>query len=131
MEQEQTRLRRDGDANLIRQLEAAAALEIFFRQEHLDMTEELALIGGRKLAKESDIARQNGVPRGRNGLRAEPLSPTLFRKAEDHAGRLGRIALPITSSVAASLCEARERHSQLKPALPAGRRLQKSGYLIL
>jgi hypothetical protein len=69
MQQEKTRLGCNGHANLIRQLKVAAALEVLFCQEHLHMTEELALISGRKLAKESNIARQDRVPCSRHRLR--------------------------------------------------------------
>jgi hypothetical protein len=68
MEQKKTRLRRDGNANLIGELEAATALEVLFRQEHLHMAQELLLIFGRKPAKDPNIVRQDRVPSGRDRL---------------------------------------------------------------
>ena len=66
MEQEETRLCGDGNANLIGELEAPAALKVLFRQEHLNVTEEFGPISSRKFANDRNIARQDGVPLGRD-----------------------------------------------------------------
>jgi hypothetical protein len=68
MEEEETRLRRDSKANLLREFQACAAFEILFRQEHLHMTQELAPILRRKLAKDGNVVRQDREPLGRDRL---------------------------------------------------------------
>ena len=56
MQQEQASLGRDREANLVRQLEAAAALEPFFREENLDMSKQLLPIHFRESGKKRKVA---------------------------------------------------------------------------
>ena len=88
VKQQQARLRRDGDANLIRQFQPTTSFEMFFREKYLYMTEQLLLILFRQSPKEGKIALENRSPDRRKGLGTQPLSPPLGKKAKDHCGNL-------------------------------------------
>ena len=64
VEQQQTRLSGDGDANLVGQLEPAGALEMFLGQKYRGVAEQLGLVGGERRLKmerlRSRIARHSG-----------------------------------------------------------------------
>jgi hypothetical protein len=62
MEKQQTRLRRDRDANLISEVETAGALKMFLGEKYLDMPLELTLIALRQSSVYSNIVLENVGP---------------------------------------------------------------------
>ena len=62
MQEEHARLRGDGDANLVGDLQAAASLEMFLGEEDLDVAEQLLSIGGRQQLGVWHVARDDRPP---------------------------------------------------------------------
>jgi hypothetical protein len=70
MEEEQAGLRCDRDADLIGQLEAATAFELFFTEKDLNVAQELGLVVRRKAAKDLEVPLDDRAPFGRERLGA-------------------------------------------------------------
>src|SRR5207248_8344874 len=73
IEDEQARLRGDGDARLVGDLEPRAADERFLRDEDLDVLLELAAQLARQSTRVRDAPLENLAPLRWKGLRAQPL----------------------------------------------------------
>jgi hypothetical protein len=70
VQQEQARLRRNRDSDLIGQLQATAAFEVLLGKEDLQVLKKLRLILDRETAEHRHIPSNDRAPLGRNGLRA-------------------------------------------------------------
>src|SRR2546423_8107420 len=84
MQQKQASLTRDGDADFVRQLQPATALEPLFGQKYLGMAEQLRLVRGRQPNKNGEIPLENLSPRVRSGLSAQASAAARFKEVEDH-----------------------------------------------
>src|SRR5207247_4040691 len=76
MQQQETRLRRDSHADLIRNCETATSLEALFRKKHLDVAEKLSLVDRGQQAKKqkSTLDRRQRVSWKRLGLQPPPTT---------------------------------------------------------
>src|SRR6266513_2266354 len=84
MQQEQTRLAGYGDANLVRQLQPAAALEALLGQKYLGVTKELRLIGRCEAGEDREIALEDLAPRSWPGLIAQARAAARFEEVKNH-----------------------------------------------
>jgi len=90
MQQEQASLSGDGDADLISQLQPAAAFEVFLGKEDLDVAEELGAIVSRETPKDREVAIKNGEPCRRKWLGTQLLATSLVEETKDHERNLVR-----------------------------------------
>jgi len=74
VQQEQARLRGDGHADLVRQLEATDALEVLLGEEDLDMAEQLLAIGWWEPAHDGHVALDRATPVVGEGRRPKSLA---------------------------------------------------------
>ena len=84
MQQQQARLPRDGDADLVGQLEPADSLEVLLRQKYLGVSEQLGLIVRREAGEDREIALEDRAPGGRNRLGAQAGAAAGFEQVEYH-----------------------------------------------
>ncbi len=77
VKEENARLRGDGYPNRIGHLQAACPLEVFLRQENLDMSLKLITIGQREIPNEGNVPLNDLSPRIGELASAYPLPPLL------------------------------------------------------
>ena len=74
MQQQDAGLRGDRDADLVGDLQAAAAFEALLGKEHLDVPEELVLILGWQARRVGDVLLDDRAPRVRKRAAANPIA---------------------------------------------------------
>jgi hypothetical protein len=84
MKQEQTRLRRNSHADLIRDLETGASFKTLFRKKYLDVTEQFEAIGLGQFMKKYDMTLNHPQPFLREWPRSQATSPSLLQELKDH-----------------------------------------------
>ena len=65
MKQQDARLGRDGNADLVGEFEPTAAFEVLLGKEDLRMPEQLSLVLRREATKERNVALDDALPLGR------------------------------------------------------------------
>src|SRR5450432_3566636 len=84
MQQEETRLRSDCHADLVRQLQSRATFKPFFRHKHLHMPEQLVLIDNGKAREDCQVSRDAFPPLGRERSGPQPLASESFALGNFH-----------------------------------------------
>jgi len=77
-------LRRNGYADLIRDLEAATSLETFFGKKHLNMTKQLRAVAHGQLVKKHNVTLNQLQPFLRKLSRSQATPPLLLQELKDH-----------------------------------------------
>src|SRR6185436_10279179 len=84
MQQQQARLSRDGNTDLVGEHEPAASLEMFFRQKVLGVAEQLGLVFRSKAMEDGEVAFEN-LPPGLGGGASPQIGATAgFKELERH-----------------------------------------------
>ena len=89
MEQQKTRLRRDRDADLVRDLEPATSFKPFFGKEYLNVTKQFEAIAPGQFMKKDDMPLNQCQPFFRKRPRSQATSPLLSQPLKDHM-KIGR-----------------------------------------
>jgi hypothetical protein len=84
MKQQKTRLGRDRNANLVRNLEPATSFEPFFGKEYLNVTKKFEAIAAGQFMKKDNMPLNQGQPFFRKRPRAQATSPLLSQPLKDH-----------------------------------------------
>ena len=94
MQQEQAGLRRDCEADFIRQFQSVAAFKAFLGQEDLHVAEQFFLVRLREPVKERQVARNDRTPLVRHRLRAQPAAALLLEDAKHENLNLSAVPAP-------------------------------------
>jgi len=84
MQQQKTRLRRDGDTDLVSDLEPATSFESFFGKEYLDVTKQFEAIAPGQFMKKDNMPLKQRQPFLRKRPRSQATSLSLLQELKDH-----------------------------------------------
>jgi hypothetical protein len=84
MQQQKTSLRRDGNPDLVRDLETATSLKTFFGKEYLNVTKQFETIAPGQFMKKGNMTLNQRQPLFRKRPRSQATSPLLLQKLKDH-----------------------------------------------
>lgn len=86
MQEKKTSLRGDRESDFVCQFKAATAFEMLLIEEHLNVPAKLRLIRARKLPKDRDVTRDNGLPCCRKWPGAQTLATPTLESSENDVG---------------------------------------------
>ena len=84
MQQQKTRLRRNRNANFVRDLEPATSFEPFFGKEYLDVTKQFEAIAPGQFMKKDNMPLNQRQPFLRKRPRSQATSLSLLQELKDH-----------------------------------------------
>jgi len=84
MQQQKTRLRRNRNANFVRDLEPATSFEPFFGKKYLNMTKQFEAIAPGQFMKKDNMPLKQRQPFLRKRPRSQATSLSLLQELKDH-----------------------------------------------